>query len=1372
VSGTEGSKRRLRAWRRLGTAAAALPLVAFAISFSGGPASAAPAPAAPASAHVALVSVGAAPRIPVGDHALGPVPANAVLKAAISLKPRNDKAVTQFIAAVTNKNSPTYHDYLPAGQYRSRFGPTTATIDAVEAQLRSDGLHVSGVSANGLMVTFTGSTARIEAAFHTGLESYRLASGAKGTATTSAVRFPSTMARFVSGIVGLDNMATEQPQYIRPGSVSKKPAAAKTAKFTHPAGSPTPCTLATTDATGAGGLTDDQIAHAYGAFGEYSAGDFGQGQHIALFEQEPFEKSDIKTFDTCYFGSTAAAAMQNRLSVVPVDGGQLAGPGGGEALLDIEDVSAMAPQANIDVYEAPPTTYGTIDDYTQMVDNDTDQIISSSWALCEQLVQFAEPGIQEQENYDFQQAAAQGQTVFAAAGDTGDDSCNGQRFIEPPTGQNFLSLLDPASQPYVVSAGGTTINDATEPPAEAVWDDGAAWGAGGGGISESWAMPSWQQKVTDTTANQDDVTNAEAVESENASAEAPFNTPTFCDGSPGADLGAGVPCRETPDVSAQADEFTGAVTIYSASFVAEGIPTGWTTIGGTSSAAPIWAAMLALVNASASCAGNTVTFNEGGTPTKVPDVGFASPILYGIAGNPTAYAASFNDITAGNNDIYGLDNGLVFPARTGYDMASGLGSPQLTTPSGANQALAFYMCTYGAPLTAPPTVTKLTPSFGPTTAGDVITVTGSGFGTNSSPAVKSVQVGGGSTTTFSVTNNTTMTVTLPAADTTIPGNSVNPTQDGAGSAQIIVTGTDGESSAPSADSLFEFVDEKSATAVPSVTGVSPYGGIDSSPSTTPITVFGSGFSTTPADNTVKFGGIAATVQTATPFELTVIPPAFGTGSGDVTASACDAWDTGTGDNPLSPTADICQAEVTVTVGGQTSATVQPLPPYEGAFTFNNLGGLILPPGCGCEDEPQTDEYDYIPAPTLTGTSTTMSVPASLASEFGGTTSNLVEVTGTGMDPMTSSYAELVSPPGSAPNENSELFPIQESGSSMILDVPGTVGAQGPSVGPEDWGVGLSTLAGNSSTTAEVIYAGIPTVTSVVNNATGLPGVPDAPACASPPPAGGCGTPITITGQGFDQVFGPIGIVDNISGISLGTQYTYNVASDTQIATQAVQQLPAVADVEVCTETGCSFNPPDDLLYIYPPGNPSISGISAKSGPAHGSNTLTITGTNLGCAFQVHFGSVASPSVANAPSFLDCGQTGSVVAVAPPGKVGSVKVTIVTLESFFTGVTSNSVTYTYKASTPSAPQSIKATAGVGKATVTWKPPASNGGFAVTGYIVKATAKGQKTITIALGATAKKVTFSGLKAHVKWTFVVEAKNKLGIGLPGASNTVKPT
>ena len=113
--------------------------------------------------------------------------------------------------------------------------------------------------------------------------------------------------------------------------------------------------------------------------------------------------------------------------------------------------------------------------------------------------------------------------------------------------------------------------------------------------------------------------------------------------------------------------------------------------------------MLAEVNASATCQSNPATQNG---------VGFLNPLLYSVASNPTAYAASFNDIKVGNNDAYGDSN--LFHATSGYDMASGLGTPQLTQPGGG-AGLAFYLCSQ-APAVTRPTVTQLSPSTGFTSA--------------------------------------------------------------------------------------------------------------------------------------------------------------------------------------------------------------------------------------------------------------------------------------------------------------------------------------------------------------------------------------------------------------------------------------------------------------------------------------------------------------------------------------------------------------------------------------------------------------------------------------------------------------------------------
>ena len=454
------------------------------------------------------VKVQPAPQLPVGTTAEGALSASTTLTGAVALAPRDDAALESFISNVTNKSSADYGQYLAPGAFESEFGPLPSTISAVEQAVKADGLSVTGVSSDGLLVDFSGTAAQAETTFGTRMESYHMKAGWTGRGTTQPVQLqlPASVSGAVTGVLGLDDLvqaASADALPISPASTSgatsgasSSPAATASA-VPSVAGAPTPCTDAQQDAVSSGGLTDDQIANAYGAFGLYEHGDFGQGQHIAIYELSPFLTTDIETFDTCYFGATEAAQMAgtngdatgSRLSVVPVDGGQLAAApnsGNDEANLDIEDVSAMAPEADLDVYEAPNSSFGLIDQYTQIISSDTDQIVTTSWFIgCEQLAQLAAPGLPEEENYLFQQAAAQGQTVFAAAGDTGDDMCNTERAVPTPPGQNLLSVPDTSAQPYVVAAGGTTIDDATQPPSERTWNDGADWGGGGGGISRS-----------------------------------------------------------------------------------------------------------------------------------------------------------------------------------------------------------------------------------------------------------------------------------------------------------------------------------------------------------------------------------------------------------------------------------------------------------------------------------------------------------------------------------------------------------------------------------------------------------------------------------------------------------------------------------------------------------------------------------------------------------------------------------------------------------------------------------------------------------------------------------------------------------------------
>jgi hypothetical protein len=130
-------------------------------------------------------------------------------------------------------------------------------------------------------------------------------------------------------------------------------------------------------------------------------------------------------------------------------------------------------------------------------------------------------------------------------------------------------------------------------------------------------------------------------------------------------------------VSADSDPRTPYLIYWNGSGAAFGFPSGWQGIGGTSAATPLWGAVFALANASSACQGVRV--------------GFANPLLYAAAA--ASYGTAFNDVTAGNNDFTGTNGGR-YPAVPGYDMATGLGSPNAAS-------LVAALCVHAVQIRAP-----------------------------------------------------------------------------------------------------------------------------------------------------------------------------------------------------------------------------------------------------------------------------------------------------------------------------------------------------------------------------------------------------------------------------------------------------------------------------------------------------------------------------------------------------------------------------------------------------------------------------------------------------------------------------------------------
>ncbi len=257
-----------------------------------------------------------------------------------------------------------------------------------------------------------------------------------------------------------------------------------------PTGGPQPCPAAreVTEALGEGETADD-IASAYQLGDLYKAGDFGAGQTIAVYEQEAYSPFDIDAFQACY-GTDATVTNIN------VDGGPPPFEGNDlESALDIEQIIGLAPAAHVLVYQGPiEQKVAPIDILSRIVSDDSAKAISTSWGLCEAFTFLAGAGVIQFENTLLQEAAAQGQSFFAASGDSGSSQC--EQIEEEDT---ELSVNNPASQPFATGVGGTTLfsrdgseelrYDGTLAPVEGVWNTGKrseGLGGSGGGLSEVW----------------------------------------------------------------------------------------------------------------------------------------------------------------------------------------------------------------------------------------------------------------------------------------------------------------------------------------------------------------------------------------------------------------------------------------------------------------------------------------------------------------------------------------------------------------------------------------------------------------------------------------------------------------------------------------------------------------------------------------------------------------------------------------------------------------------------------------------------------------------------------------------------------------------
>jgi kumamolisin len=513
-----------------------------------------------------MTDSGADSFVPLPGSARGPVPA------AEQAGPV-DESKRIVVTLVTRRRAPLPRDLVETPETMTReqlaeqHGTDPADIDFLRIVLAQHGLQVTEADPGARRVKVEGSLAALSETFGAQLSLVRSTAPGSDQPTEhryrqGELRIPAELNGIVLAVLGLDDRPQARAHFRR------APSATAEAAGTGPAAAVAPVSY-----------TPPQVAELY----KFPAGTDGTGHTLAIIELGGgFGSSDLDS----YFGglnlpvpSVTAASVDGAVNAAGQD------PNGadGEVLLDIEVAGSVAPGAAQVVYFAPNTDQGFVDAVSTAVHaSPTPTAISISWGQSEDAWTAQGRNALDQAMAD---AAALGITVCVAAGDNGSSDAVSD-------GQPHTDF--PASSPHALACGGTALHGTGGTiSSETVWNDGAGHGATGGGVSDTFPLPSWQ-----------------------ASAGVPARA-----GSPAGTT----PGRGVPDVAGCADPQTGyQVLVDGQSMV----------VGGTSAVAPLWAALICRMTQST------------GKP-----FGLLQPLLYTGVTAGTA-AAGFQDITSGNNGAY------------------------------------------------------------------------------------------------------------------------------------------------------------------------------------------------------------------------------------------------------------------------------------------------------------------------------------------------------------------------------------------------------------------------------------------------------------------------------------------------------------------------------------------------------------------------------------------------------------------------------------------------------------------------------------------------------------------------------------------------
>ncbi len=598
-----------------------------------------------------------------------------------ALSPAQQADLKNLLQQQQTVGSPLYHQWLRPGQFAARYGMSQQDLAKVAAWLRSQGFTVTEIPASYDRVIFSGTAALVNAVFHTEMHKY-VFQGQEHWANSTDISLPQAIAGMALGVQHLNTFrpaphVTQRLVHVARQSL-RQPVRPVNSHYT----------LTDQSGTEYNFIAPADAQTIYDVTGLYNSNFTGTNQTLAIVGQTDImqHKSDIANFRT--LSGLNAANLPTQILVDPPNSGTPTASVGDlqEADIDVEWSGAIAKNANIlYVTVGNNQNYNVLDSLMWAIDhplvNNTNfvPVISISYGGCE--ASFAGGSAISILDQEFEKANSQGQTVFAASGDSGSADCDSGNVSSggPVAASQGLAVDYPPSSQYVTAVGGTSFSGD-------IGDQSKYWNSQN--TSSNGSAISY---IPETTWNDTpDITGLNNIGSLSASgggSSTLFTKPSW-------QVGTGVPSdgkRDVPDVSLAADPnhdgyvlCTQEVDSAGTAFTGQSscvYPVGSNQTpyfdstgsgylyGGTSIAAPQWAAIVTLMN------------QEAGN---VSGVGNVNPILYQLA---ETTPGAFHDVTTGSNAVvcvagspncvgnsagYGVMS--CCSAGAGYDMATGLGS--------------------------------------------------------------------------------------------------------------------------------------------------------------------------------------------------------------------------------------------------------------------------------------------------------------------------------------------------------------------------------------------------------------------------------------------------------------------------------------------------------------------------------------------------------------------------------------------------------------------------------------------------------------------------------------------------------------------------